>query len=97
MSCSKSSLLDGINELLTNEGILRDGSKFAECSAFEHKGISCLLFPFQGVNIDIGKLAVWRLATHETFGGTWLSDYVSNKLGGFDDPQPEESIEQTME
>ena len=31
----------------------------------------------------MGKLAVWRLATHSTFGGTWLSDYVPNRLGGF--------------
>lgn len=24
-----------------------------------------------------------RLQTHEQFGGTWLSDYVPNRLGGF--------------
>lgn len=28
--------------------------------------------------------------THETFGGTWLSDFVSNRLGGFiGEPAPE--------
>ena len=26
---------------------------------------------------------MWRLQTHEQFGGTWLSDYVPNRLGGF--------------
>ena len=26
---------------------------------------------------------MWRLQTHGNFGGTWLSDYVPNKLGGF--------------
>ena len=26
---------------------------------------------------------MWRLQTHDTFGGTWLSDYVPNRLGGF--------------
>lgn len=31
----------------------------------------------------MGKLAMWRLQTHEQFGGTWLSDYVPNRLGGF--------------
>ena len=38
-----------------------------------------------GINdmLDIGKLAMWRLQTHELFGGTWLSDYVPNRLGGF--------------
>lgn len=45
---------------------------------------SCLLFPFKDdVELDVGKLAMWRLQTHGNFGGTWLSDYVPNKLGGF--------------
>jgi len=26
---------------------------------------------------------MWRLQTHPHFGGTWLSDYVPNRLGGF--------------
>ena len=33
--------------------------------------------------VDIGKLAMWRIGTHSDLGGTWLSDYVENKLGGF--------------
>ena len=36
-----------------------------------------------GVDIDMCKLAMWRLHSHEQFGGTWLSDYVPNRLGGF--------------
>ena len=75
---------DGINEILTDEGILRNGSKFKDCSAFEHDGLTCLLFPFKDVNVDMGRLAIWRLKTHDAFGGTWLSDYVHNRLGGFD-------------
>lgn len=35
------------------------------------------------MDLDIGKLAVWRLQTHENLGGTWLSDFVPNRLGGF--------------
>ena len=31
----------------------------------------------------MGKLAMWRIQTHSQFGGTWLSDYVPNRLGGF--------------
>lgn len=75
--------LDGINGVLTEEGILRNGSKFMECSVFEHNGTTNLLFPFKDVKLDIGRLAMWRLRTHDTFGGTWLSDYVPNYLGGF--------------
>ena len=79
--------------MLTEEGILRDGSKFTDCSAFEHDGLTCLLFPFEGVNVDIGRLAIWRLKTHDAFGGTWLSDYVPNRLGGFESSPLEESAE----
>ena len=85
--------VDGINEMLTEEGILRNGSKFSDCSTFEHDGLTCLLFPFEGANVDIGRLAIWRLKTHDSFGGTWLSDYVPNRLGGFDSSQIEEPTE----
>ena len=60
--------VDGINEMLTKEGVLRNGSKFDNCSSFEHDGLTCLLFPFEGVNVDMGRLAIWRLKTHDTFG-----------------------------
>lgn len=75
--------VDGINQTLTEAGILLDGTEFQEVSVFEHDGLSCILYPFEDVKLDMGKLAIWRLQTHETFGGTWLSDYVPNCLGGF--------------
>lgn len=82
--------LHRINEMFTEVGLLKNGTKFEDISAFEHDGLTCLLYPFEGVELDIGKLAVWRLQTHETFGGTWLSDYVPNRLGGFiGEPAPE--------
>lgn len=82
--------LDGINEMLTEQSILLNGSKFENCSSFEHEGLTCLLFPFEkNVKLDIGRLAMWRLQTHETFGGKWLSDYVPNRLGGFITEQQE--------
>ena len=75
--------VDGINEMFTEAGILRDGSKFEDVSTFQYGELACLLYPFEDVKLDIGKLAMWRLQTHDTFGGTWLSDYVPNRLGGF--------------
>ena len=51
--------------------------------SFCHEGLTNLLFPFEDVKLDLGKLAIWRIKSHETFGGTWLSDYVPNRLGGF--------------
>lgn len=75
--------VDGINELLTGAGILLDSSKFETVSTFQQDGLTCLLFPFEDVKLDMGRLAMWRLQTHDQFGGTWLSDYVPNRLGGF--------------
>ena len=75
--------VDGINDTLTEAGILLNGSKFKNVSFFRHDGLTCLLYDFEGAELDVGKLAMWRLQTHGTFGGTWLSDYVPNRLGGF--------------
>lgn len=75
--------VDGINQMFTEEGILLEGTEFTEVSVFEHDGLSCILYPFEDVKLGMGKLAMWRLQTHETFGGTWLSDYVPNRLDGF--------------
>ena len=80
--------VDGINGLLTEAGILLEGSKFEDVSSFQRDGVTCLLFPFEGAKLDAGRLAMWRIQTHEQFGGTWLSDYVPNRLGGFAQEQP---------
>ena len=76
--------LDGINEILAQECILKKGAGFEEAYTFRHDGLTCMLFPFkEDMELDVGKLAAWRLAFYSTFGGTWLSDYVPNQLGGF--------------
>ena len=80
--------VDGINELLTEEGILRNGDQFSEVSVFEHEGLTNLLFHMDDIDLDIGKLAMWRLQSHSTFGGTWLSDYLPNRLGVHVDEAP---------
>jgi hypothetical protein len=73
--------LSGVNETLTQEGILLDGAAFKDAYVFEHEGLTNILFSMEDVKLDIGKLAIWRLASHDTFGGTWLSDYLPNRLG----------------
>lgn len=67
--------VDGINGLLTEAGILLDGSAFRaeNVSVFQHGGLTNMLFPLEDVKLDMGKLAMWRLQTHETFGGTCVS------------------------
>ena len=74
---------DGINDLLTGIGILQNGSRFENIQVFEHEGRTCLLFPFSDdLQINMGKLAIWRLQSRDQFEGMWLSDYVDIKLGG---------------
>ena len=86
--------VDGINDMLTEDGILLDGTKFTDCSTFEHEGITCLVFSFtEDVKLNVGKLAMWRLSTYGNFAGTWLSDYVPNRLGGFMQEAPAEEAQ----
>jgi hypothetical protein len=83
--------VDGINELLTNERILLDGTKFTEVFTFDYDGLTCLGFAFtKDVKLDVGKLAIWRLQTRDNFGGIWLSDFVANYLTTTDEEEEEE-------
>ena len=80
---------DGINNALTEAGILYDGDTFKDVSVFEHNGITNLLFNMDNVKVNVGALAMWRIQTHSQFGGTWISDYLSNQFGiNRDDTQP---------
>lgn len=86
--------VDGINELLTERGCLCDKTKFSSdnCAVFDKDGLTCILFEFTNeVKLDMGKLAMWRLATHSNMGGTWLTDFVDNRLGGYDKIQSNEA------
>lgn len=77
--------IDGVNQMLTEEGILLNGSTFSQVSVFQHEELTNLLFHFtEDVQLNIGKLALWRIATHEQWNAKWLSDYVDNYLGGFE-------------
>ena len=72
--------VDGINDMLTESGILQNDNRFEKAYSFQNGGLTCLLFPFEDVQLDVGKLAIWRLRTREDFGSTWLSDYIVNNL-----------------
>ena len=45
--------LEGINEMLTDAGILRNGSRFERASLFEYDGHTNMLFDFEGVDLQI--------------------------------------------
>lgn len=68
--------LDGINEILDQECILKKSADFEEAYTFRHDGMTCMLIPLQrGYGTGCGK--AWPhggMASYSTFGGTWLSD-----------------------
>ena len=75
--------VDGVNQLLKDEKILLGGTKFSDCYRFENGRLTNLYFPFGNAELDMGKLAIWRIKARPIFGCMWLSDYVDNHLGGF--------------
>ena len=87
-----------VNDWLTEEGILLDGTKFSDITPFQYRGWTCLLFAMtEDVKLDIGKLAVWRQKSHNVFDSTWLSDFLTNQLGMRGDELPDAPAEQNVE
>lgn len=69
--------IDGVNEILCEEGVTSDTEYFKEVTKFEDGDLTCLLFLFTPDSVlDIGKLAVARLKYAEWM--KWLSDYRVN-------------------
>lgn len=90
--------LDGINDLFKENGLLLDDTRFTDIYVFQNDNLTNILFPMdKDVHLDVGKLAMWRLQTHNTFGGTWLSDYVPNKLGGFITEEQQKAVKPDCE
>ena len=48
--------VEGINGILTEEEILKDGFRFEEAYTFKNEGLTCLMFPLEdGSKINMGK------------------------------------------
>ena len=43
----------GINKMLTDKGILLDDTKFENVSVFRSDGVTCILYPFEDVHLDM--------------------------------------------
>ncbi len=70
----------GITNMLKENNIVSDNFQFDEVYSFEYDGITNLAFALNSKDIDIGKLAIFRLKIRNKFGAMWLSDYIDNKL-----------------
>lgn len=76
---------DALLMLEMTRGGIRDLNEM--CKAIQPLSLS------DRAKLDVGKLAMRRLQTHGQFGGTWLSDYVPNRLGGFVLEEPTQAPE----
>ncbi|MDD4546142.1 MAG: hypothetical protein PHR24_02450 [Oscillospiraceae bacterium] len=85
--------VDGINTALNEAGIFSDGNTFKDVFVFEHNGITNLLFDLNVADVNVSALAMWRLRAHSQFGGTWLSDYLTNQFGIDSDQISDETAE----
>ena len=51
--------VDGINQMLTANGCLREGTQFQKVSTFDQEGLTCLLFHFtDDVKVNGARLAM---------------------------------------
>ncbi|MFQ7748688.1 MAG: hypothetical protein ACLRJV_16120 [Eubacteriales bacterium] len=71
--------LDGINDLLTQDGILQNGSRFETVKVFQHDGLNNLLFPF-GTSGGYGEAGDVAFQTHAS--NHMAVRLCSNGLGG---------------
>ena len=58
---------DGVNELLTESGILLEGDTFKNVYVFENEGLTNLLFDMDDVKLDVGcgeSIPTSSLAVH---------------------------------
>ncbi len=72
--------IDGITNMLKDNGIVPDSFSFDEIYLFEKDGVTNIAFALNNKSIDISKLAMFRLRIRNEFGAMWLSDYIDNYL-----------------
>lgn len=70
--------VDGFTDLLKDEGIVSDSFSFNKVYVFKNNNLTNLIFVLDSKDIDMSKLAIFRLKIRYNFGAMWLSDYVDN-------------------
>ena len=70
--------VDGITNLLKENNIITNSFEFNEIYSFENNNLTNMAFALNSKDIDIEKLALFRLKIRECFGAMWLSDYIDN-------------------
>ncbi len=68
----------GFTDLLKDEGIVSDSFSFNKIYFFENHDLTNLVFTLDDKDINMSKLAMFRLKIRDVFGAMWLSDYIDN-------------------
>lgn len=68
----------GFTDLLKDEGIVNDSFSFNKIYFFENHDLTNLVFTLDDKDINMSKLAMFRLKIRDVFGAMWLSDYIDN-------------------
>lgn len=74
--------VDGLAKMLKEAQIIPQNFEFDEVYSFDNKNITNLAFSLKNKDINMEKLAIFRLQIREVFGAMWLSDYIDNNLEG---------------
>ena len=83
--------LERINNELAKHGAFKNGFMFKDAYVFEHGRAINILFPVESIedNFYLLNLEAWQYFSYTEYGGTWLSDYLPNRLGiDIDAPAP---------
>lgn len=70
--------VNGITDMLKEEKIVSDTFLFDEVYSFENNNLTNMAFALNNKDINIGRLATFRVRIRSTFGAMWLSDYIDN-------------------
>lgn len=68
----------GFTDLLKDEGIVSDSFSFNKIYFFKNHDLTNLVFTLDDKDINMSKLAMFRLKIRDVFGAMWLSDYIDN-------------------
>ena len=70
--------IKGVTTLLKENNIIPDTFEFDEVYSFENNNLTNMAFALNSKDIDMSKLALFRVKIRESFGAMWLSDYIDN-------------------
>ena len=70
--------IEGVTGLLKENNIVPSDFQFDEVYSFENNDVTNLAFGLNNKDINMSKLAIFRIKIRETFDAIWLSDYIDN-------------------